>query len=83
LWRRSDAVALAENTAPDTLCSNVRALLGDQPRRLLLGGAGRTLYDRVFAVRHAVRRLTSMEPGTLHVEIPEHVSTEELVGVRD
>jgi glycosyltransferase involved in cell wall biosynthesis len=56
LWREEDAVVLA---GPESraMADAVLALLADGPTRERLADAARSLYERVFDVRHAVSML--------------------------
>lgn len=56
LWREEDAVVLAGPEA-QAMADAVLALLADGPRRERLADAARSLYERVFDVRHAVSML--------------------------
>jgi glycosyltransferase involved in cell wall biosynthesis len=60
-WRESGAVDLVDSSAPRAFTARVGHLVGDPGRRDRLGDAARDLHHRVFAVHHAVARLTNSE----------------------
>ena len=57
LWLAEAGVAVAPAGDAAGLAARVMELLADDTRRLALGRAGADLYERRFAVRHAVQRL--------------------------
>ena len=62
LWADEGGVAMAPVGDTVAFVDLVVALLGDHARRAALGRAGRGVYDKRFAIRHAVRHLID-RPG--------------------